>query len=398
MDKAQRYERLLHWHNRPVSAFLMHAVSFARVGTYVPYIGYVINSPELAVQVLTHRAFRSTGHGSMDDLITRVVGPNALINTDGAAHHHLRSLLNEVFAPRNADGIAAAAGNELLDEMRDELRAGKVVDIAHYSQLLVARAICGAIGIRVEGVQVYEEVAGLASQMTKMLGLDRLEPSDSDITRASCLYEQLSNLVFGSYAKSPSWGTSSVIAKLQSEGWSFEQARGLIAVILIAGNETVTAAIPRITALLVDSGQLRQLAARRELLANAIVEGLRLVVPSPVIVRSVAEDVSLLGIEFRKGRRVIVVLYNALKQGEHFAEPHMFMLERRVEPRFKHLCFGAGAHFCIGFALAHREIAAFLEALLDVPGEPRIISRKYPRGMNFPAYISLRIRFDSAEK
>jgi cytochrome P450 len=56
------------------------------------------------------------------------------------------------------------------------------------------------------------------------------------------------------------------------------------------------------------------------------------------------------------------------------------------------LCFGAGPHFCLGFALAHREIAAFIEALLDLPGEARVVSRKYPRNMNFPSYVSLKVR------
>src|SRR5262245_45997782 len=112
MDKSQWHEDLLHWYNRPGSALLMKAVSRARVGTYVPHVGYVINSPDLACQILTHRAFRSTGHGSMDELITRVVGPNALINMDGVAHRQVRSLLNEVFAGRNADGIVSDAGSD----------------------------------------------------------------------------------------------------------------------------------------------------------------------------------------------------------------------------------------------------------------------------------------------
>jgi cytochrome P450 len=244
----------------------------------------------------------------------------------------------------------------------------------------------------VESEEVYGEVAALASSITSMLGLDRLKPSEEDVEKASVFYRQLLSRAQETYGKGQIVGHSTVITNLQAAGLSFEQASGVLAVVLLAGTETVSVALPRITALLVDTGQLKRLSERRELLPNAIVEGLRVVVPSHVILRSVAEDAELDGMEFKKGERVIVIISNALKQSKYFPKPGRFDIEREVESRFKHLCFGAGPHFCLGFALAHREIAAFIEALLDLPGEARVVSRKYPRNMNFPSYVSLKVR------
>jgi cytochrome P450 len=394
MDQASWHDELLLWHNRPLTTLLMKAVAGARVGLRLPYVGYVVNSPDLACRLLNHPGFRSTGHGSMDELITGLVGPGALFNEDGPGHRELRSRLMEVFSRGNVEALVNRAGADVLCELRDELRQGRTIDVTLYSQRLVGRAITHALGLRVSSEAIYGQIASLAGGMTRMLGLDRLEPSDQDLRKAALLYHQLLDLARDTYGTSQRRAPATVISKLQSAGLSFEQAGGILAVVLLAGTETALVALPRLMALLIDSGEIRRLSERRELLSNAVVEGLRLVVPTHVIIRSVAEDALLAGIRFKRGERVIVILYNALRQSRYFADPGRFNLEREVEPRFKHLCFGAGPHFCLGFGLAHREIETFIEAFLDLPGQLRIVGRKYPRGLCFPSYSSLLVRLD----
>jgi cytochrome P450 len=330
----------------------------------------------------------------MDDIITGLVGPDALLNMDGPAHREMRNRIMEVFSRRNAAEIVRSGGADLLAEMRCALLAGKTVDVVRYSQRLVGRSITRAIGVQVTGEKTYGEVASIASSITSMLGLDKLKPTEEDIRRASVHYRKLLALARGGYGQGREGEASTVMSKLQAAGLSFEQASGVLAVVLLAGTETVSVALPRIVAMLVDSGQIALLSARRELLPNTVVEGLRVVVPSHVILRSVGEDVVLGDMNFKKGRRVLVLLYNALKSPERFPEPRRFDIEREVEPRFKHLCFGAGSHFCLGFALAQAEISTFVEALLDLPGTLRVVGRKYPRDMNFPSYRSLRVRLE----
>ena len=121
MDKASWHERILHWHNRPLAALLLKGVSLAHRGLLVPGVGYVVNDPELACQVLTGDAFRSSGHGSMDDVITGLVGPGALLNMDGQSHREMRNRLMDVFSRRNAAELVDSAGDSLLAEMRRAL-------------------------------------------------------------------------------------------------------------------------------------------------------------------------------------------------------------------------------------------------------------------------------------
>jgi len=394
MDKAAWHETALHWHNRPLTALLMKGISLAHPGLHVPGVGYVVNDPELAWQLLGNDAFRSTGSGSMEDVITGVVGPDALLNMHGPAHREMRNRVMDVFSRRNAAELVGCAGEGLLAEMRRALLEGKTVDVVQYSHRLIGKAVSQAMGVRVEREETYEEMASLACSVTSMLGLDKLKPTREDVEKASIPYRKMLALAQPSYGRVREDTPPSVMSRLQAAGLSFEEASGVLGVVLLAGIETVSAGLPRIVAMLVDSGQIALLETRRELLPNVVVEGLRVVVPSHVILRSVAEDISLGGMSFKKGRRVLVLLYNALKSAKHFPEPGRFKIEREVEPRFKHLCFGAGSHFCLGFALAHMEISAFTEALLDLPGVLHVSSRKYPRGMNFPAYTSLRIRLE----
>ena len=107
---------------------------------------------------------------------------------------------------------------------------------------------------------VYGEVATLASSITSMLGLDRLKPTEEDVEKASVYYRKLLALARETYGQEQSGdggnAPSSVMSKLQAAGLSFEQASGVLGVALLAGTETVSVALPRIVAMLIDSGQI----------------------------------------------------------------------------------------------------------------------------------------------
>ena len=111
--------------------------------------------------------------------------------------------------------------------------------------------------------------------------------------------------------------------------------------------------------------------------------------PSPAIPRAISADAEIAGIRFKRGRRLFILLYNVLKREAYFPHPRRLDLTRTVDARFRHLCFGSGVHFCLGFALAHQEMSIMLDALLDVPGPLKIVARGYPRDMSFPGYTRL---------
>ena len=84
-------------------------------------------------------------------------------------------------------------------------------------------------------------------------------------------------------------------------------------------------------------------------------------------------------------------MYNAAKDRRVFPAPLLFDIERRHPAAGRHLWFGVGQHFCLGFSLAQFEIRWVLEALLRV-GDMEIVGRSAARNVLLPAYRSLRVR------
>ncbi|MDF1506286.1 cytochrome P450, partial [Roseisolibacter sp. H3M3-2] len=189
----------------------------------------------------------------------------------------------------------------------------------------------------------------------------------------------------------------SVARRLRDLGLTFEEARGVLSILLLAGAITTAAALPRLVALLLDAGQWDAARERPpDGLAGVLAEGLRFAAAVPVTVRVAARDVSLGGRRVRRGTRVVVLTCNAARDPALFPDPDRFDVARAHDPRARHLWFGAGPHFCLGFALAQRQLRRTLEALLAVPGTPRVVRRAAARGALIPAYASLVLRVDAA--
>jgi cytochrome P450 len=164
-------------------------------------------------------------------------------------------------------------------------------------------------------------------------------------------------------------------------------------VLFLVGMVTVSTAVPRILALLVDTGQLAQLRAQPSLLTGAIDEGLRCVVPVPAMARSVAETTVVEGCRFVAGRRLLLLNYNICKDDRYAPQSWRFDIERSADPHLKNLWFGAGPHFCLGFAVAQLEMRAVLSMFLDLPTDRlRIVQRRYARGVLIPAYSAFSVR------
>lgn len=396
MNRASWHEGYLYLHNRPLTTLVMHAtVRWSRC-IHLPTIGYLVNDPALALQILNHAAFTTTDKGGMGGLITGLLGGKALLNMDGTDHRDLRRQLGDLFTKRGTGEVVEQAVAPVLARLHADLQAGRPVDLVPVVQQVTSRAACAISGIQVDPAHAeadYAEITHLARSMTALLGLDKQEASADMVRRARPYFERLLALAEASYREADDAGNT-IIHRLKRAGWTFEETKGLLAVLLTAGTETVSAALPRIVALLVDSGQMVRLASDRALLPQAVDEGLRLVCPSPAITRGISRDVEIAGIRFRRDRRMVIVLVNVMKNRAYFPRGWEFDPARAIEPRFRNLAFGAGPHFCLGYSLAGREITLVLEELLNLEGTLRIVKRRYPRGLSFPTYTSLVLQLE----
>jgi len=265
---------------------------------------------------------------------------------------------------------------------------------------LSGRMICHMLGMRVdqEGEdETYERIWSVGARLTAPIGLTTTRLDDNEVTARRALLEELMDFARDSFDRNDD-RSDSIIQRLRGLGMSFDEIKGVTAALLTVGTQTVSATVPRAVALLVDTGQLAMLRTRPDLRTNAIDEALRYVVAAPIMLRSVEKTRMVAGHELKAGRRVLILVYNLMKHRRWFPKPRRFDITRQHDRRVKYLWFGAGSHFCLGFNLAYREIGTVLEVLETLPGEVRVVRRRYARNVLIPTYSSLVVRLVSAAK
>jgi cytochrome P450 len=133
--------------------------------------------------------------------------------------------------------------------------------------------------------------------------------------------------------------------------------------LLVAGNETTANAITEGMWLLVQHPeQQERVAARPELLPNLVEEVVRLSTTVANMWRRTSEDTKLEGVEIPKGSFVMLRFHSANRDEQVFPDPDSFDPER--ENAADHLAFGHGIHFCLGAPLARLELNIAFRTLL----------------------------------
>lgn len=443
--RASLHEASLYLASHPVLWLLAEVVRRVGPVVSVPPLGAIVNDPDIARAILTDEtAFTKTGPGGLSHVITQVMGPVGLLNTDGPAHRALRAKLTDLFTPTTARALTEAAFAASLADLTGRLRRGDTVDLAAETRELTGRMTCQLLGVTpplgqeattYRGVyDLSERLAGYVSIRMRPLSDAKLrevhEPFDALMNVARAAYEQpgeppppppfplrgegenYDDIPASITARCPHRFSpapvrrergeggegcpASVIARLKAMGLDFDEVRGVLASLFLVGTQTVAVAVPRIVALLVDTGQWERVRAHRALLPGAIVEGLRLTVPTPVTYRTAVADTTIDGHRFRAGSRALIFTYNTARDAHAFPAPLRFDPARAIPARHRTLPYGAGPHFCLGYALAQAELHAILTALLDA-GDVQIVHRAAARRVMLPSYRRLVIQAASRE-
>jgi cytochrome P450 len=370
----------------------------------LPVAGTVVNDLRVAREILSRDdVFLKSGRRSMGDLITQVMGPYALLNMDGPAHRDLRSRLQDLFTPAYVDTLAGAVLAPLLRALRASLLAGEAVDLVRFTRLLTGKMTCHMLGVAVADAEdvgdpgaaerAYLQMVDLGEAITAHVRFSMKPLPPAQLARVQAPYERLVAYARESYAREDG-DPQAIIRRLRRLGLSFEEARSVIAVFFLVGTQTTAVAIPRIVGLLVDTGQQTLLRARPGLLAGAVDEGLRVTTPSPATLRVAARDTDVQGHRFRAGQRALILTYNLARDPHLFPQPDRFEITRAHDPLGRHLWFGHGPHFCLGFALARREMRDLLGALVALPAPLRIVHRRAARNVFLPQYRRFVVRLE----
>ena len=392
---AARHELMVYLASHPVAPGFAEATRKMGDVVDVPGVGRVVNRPELAREILLDdEHFSKNGPGSFGVLITQVMGENALLNMNGDAHRDLRGRLQDLFAPLYLETIANDVLAAPVADLHARLSRGETVDLVRFMQLLTGRTTCHMLGLPVpeDGADdAYLNLFAMSREMAASVGIATKRLTPVQVAAAKLPFERLTAAVAGAF-ESDDLPDDSVLARVKQMGLTADEARGVIGMLLVVGTETLTTAVPRAVALLVDSGQQRDLRSEPKLMQSAIDEALRFIVPSPIMLRSVCSDVTVSGHRFKAGQRVMLFTYNLLKHPDLYPRPRRFDIRREQPACARNIWFGAGPHFCLGFGLAQREMKMVIGALIDLPREVAVVRRAYSRGVLIPAYSRLDVR------
>jgi cytochrome P450 len=395
--RSSFHESLVYLASHPVAFVIVRLVGKMGRSFRLPGVGTVVGTADLARAVLLDPRFSKSGPGSAGEIITQVMGPRAILNQDGEEHLRVRRALQDLFSPAFVNRFVAATAAPLAAASAGRLERGEQVDIVRLARCMTGAAVMRMIGSYPSATSddEYLRMFARGERLISRFPVGHRRVAKGKLQAAR---EDFLSLTDGAAAGYEASDQESIIGRLRGLGFDWEDARGMVAVMILAGTETVSTALPRIVAILVDHGVWPALAADRSGLDATIDEALRLIVPSPVMLRSAEVDVELAGRRFRRGERVVLPTYNLARDRAQVAgDPERFDPARPISPGIRHLWFGHGPHFCLGFPLAKAELRTALDCLLDAAPDLKVVNRRAAHHVLFPHYASLDVQREAMQ-
>ena len=374
---------------RPALPFLNWLGMFAKPLMKVPSLGWITADPLTARAVLNDpEHFTLLSEGGVGHLWAQILGDWVYDLFDGPGHYDLRTRSRELFTEKTSAAFVDRAWGSRIEDARLSFDAGRELDLADLSRILVGQMIVTLLGMPVDtarGDDAYREIFATGEELASTaLGTtaDTVLPPEK-IARAKQIVERLTGHIDAAFATASG---DTVIGRCRDLGLSLTETKGLSTLLMVAGTETAASAMARTAALLYDTGQQHALIARPELLEGAVREALRVTSPAPIIGRSVLADVEIRGRTLRSGERIMVLTWTANNLAG------AYRVDRPYIPQNRQLWFGAGRHLCLGGPLARAELTKIVELLVG-DGRPfEVVQRRYGRKVLIPAYQELVVR------
>jgi cytochrome P450 len=154
-----------------------------------------------------------------------------------------------------------------------------------------------------------------------------------------------------------------VEAELDGQRLTDDEIIAFLRLLLPAGAETTYRSSSNLMyGLLSNPEQLDALRANRDLMAQAIEEGLRWEPPLTSIGRTAMREVEVEGVTIPEGSPVQVCMGGANRDPSRWESPDAFDLFRAPQ---QHMAFAFGPHMCLGIHLARMETTVVINTVLD---------------------------------
>ncbi len=301
--------------------------------------------------------FSSAGYG---EVMGTVMG-RTILEMDEPEHRSYRSILQQAFTRKEMERWEVELVKPLIDGMIDEFIEDGHADLVN--QLLFpfpVSVIAALLGLPPEDLPEFHRLA------VQLIGVT--VDWDRAVAASAQLRDYFSHIV-ADRRRHPADDMISVLAQAEQDGQHLtdEEIYAFLRLLLPAGAETTYRSSSNLMfGLLSHPDQLDAVRSDRELLPQAIEEGIRWEPPLLIIVRSATCDTEVCGVEIPAGSSLIMNLGSANHDDSRWPDPERFDIFRERRP---HIGFAHGPHLCLGMHLARMETTVAVNTLLDrLPG------------------------------
>jgi cytochrome P450 len=287
----------------------------------------------------------------------------SMLQTNPPDHARMRRLAAGAFTARRVAGLRDTITRQASDLAEYLAALGDPVDfMAEYAFPLPVRVICALLGLPIgDHPWIRERAEAVTVVLEPLLDGSTLEPADAAARELESYFtEQIARR-----RREPGDDlTSALVAAHDAAGSALtrEELLANLVLLLIAGFETTTNLLGNGLAVLLNHPDAAtRLRADPTLVDRYVEEMLRFDSPVQLTSRWSREPVEFAGTRLEPYVEIMLVLGAGNRDGRHFADPDRFDPDR--DPN-QPLSFGAGAHYCLGAALARLEAQVALPILL----------------------------------
>jgi cytochrome P450 len=301
----------------------------------------------------------------------------ALIWADGADHSYHADIVRP-FLTAAALKLMEPTVREICQEVVDQLEPGVEVNLVEqFTTPIAINTMCAFVGVGREKVDIVVEGADAEIALQ---GAFTTEEQCVEYARQYVAFQHLLADELEDRKANPKDDLLTAIANPpdRDDGGKVLDKHlqiSLVKLAVIAGNETTRGLISQcLLNIANDPSVLDRISNDRAALESFIEETLRVSPPVMISYRIATRDTEIAGFPVKEGEVVIVSTGAANHDPSKFTCPHDHNIDRENVRR--HLSFGFGAHYCIGFGLARMETRLALETFLE-RFDPPILSKTH---------------------
>ncbi|HJP66668.1 MAG TPA: cytochrome P450 [Actinomycetota bacterium] len=309
----------------------------------------ILRDPRISVDA--RKAPKLQARGRVRGLSREGVGAPSLLRIDAPDHTRLRNLVTKAFSARVVQDLRPSM-QEMTDELLDQAhQVGGMEVVGELAYPLPIHVICGMLGVPAEDRELFTSWSDKVARIPSAPDRYKSAAQRRRATVESQAY--LQNLIEEHRAE-PRDDLLTKLIDVEEQGHlSDDELVSIMILLLIAGHETTVNLITNgIYTMLRNPDQLSLLQDDPSLIVTAVDELLRYESPVQRVSRFSVEDFEIDGKVIPEQDDIVIMLGAANRDPAVFVDPDRLDITREDN---RHLAFAAGAHFCLGAALARAE-------------------------------------------